>query len=115
MKILPLVIVMATLSMSLAYASFNPNILKPKTPTPPVSTTQTTPTQMVDINHADAAELMTLKGIGEKKAAAIIAYRQQHGIFKSVNDLAEVQGFGEKKLASLLKNNDNRITAKTTA
>ena len=57
--------------------------------------------QPVNINTADAAELQTLDGIGEKKAAAIIEYREQHGGFSSVDELAEVPGIGEKTLDKL--------------
>ena len=49
----------------------------------------------VDINAADQQTLMTIKGIGEKRAAAIIAYRDQHGRFKSVDELIDVQGISE--------------------
>ena len=51
----------------------------------------------VDINCADAAGLAGgLKGVGEAKAAAIIAYRTENGLFKSVDDLANVSGIGPK-------------------
>lgn len=70
-------------------------------------------TQSVDINHADAAALLTLKGIGAKKAAAIVAYRQAHGLFQSVNALTKVKGIGAKLLARLEKNNPGRLTAST--
>ena len=110
MKMMNLFLMTLLMSSSLAYAVFNPNIFKTKTPATPITqVAPTNSTQVVDINQANANELMSLKGIGEKKAEAIIAYRQQHGVFKSVNDLAQVQGFGEKKLAALLKKNENRI------
>lgn len=52
---------------------------------------------MVDINTADAETISkNLKGIGIKKAEDIVAYRKKHGDFKSVNDLAKVQGIGTK-------------------
>ncbi|WKB36887.1 helix-hairpin-helix domain-containing protein [Terrilactibacillus sp. S3-3] len=41
----------------------------------------------VNVNTADAEELQKLPGIGPAKAAAIISYRQQHGLFKKVDDL----------------------------
>ena len=50
--------------------------------------------QTVNINTADKAELMTIQGVGERRAEAIIAYRDEHGPFKSVDDLLEVQGIG---------------------
>jgi competence protein ComEA len=51
----------------------------------------------VNINTADAATLARdLKGIGDSKAAAIVDYRQKHGAFRSVDDLALVKGVGQK-------------------
>lgn len=52
--------------------------------------------EMVNLNKADAATLqVNLKGIGEKKAQAIIAYRKENGEFKSVEEIMEVKGIGE--------------------
>ena len=54
----------------------------------------------VDINTANAMVISkTLKGIGLKKAQAIVAYREKHGKFKTVEDLAKVQGIGKKTVA----------------
>jgi len=51
----------------------------------------------VDINTADATTLAAaIKGVGEKRAQAIVAYREANGPFKSVDDLTMVQGVGEK-------------------
>ena len=50
---------------------------------------------MVNINTADAATLQTLPGIGETKATEIIAYRDEHGAFGSVEDIKNVSGIGE--------------------
>ena len=47
---------------------------------------------LVDLNTADAAALCTLPGIGESKAKAIIAYREQEGHFVNVEDAANVSG-----------------------
>jgi len=55
----------------------------------------------VNLNTADEATLTSLKGIGAVKAKAIIAYRQQNGPFKSVDDLKKVPGIGDKLLAQL--------------
>lgn len=61
----------------------------------------------VDINTADAATLAAvLDGVGASKAEAIIAYREEHGPFESVDELAEVKGIGLKTL----EKNRERIT-----
>ena len=59
----------------------------------------------VDINTATAEELQSLKGIGEKKAMAIIEYRQENGPFTSIEGLTEVKGIGAK----LLENNKGNL------
>jgi len=55
----------------------------------------------MDINHATAEQLMTLSGIGEAKANAIIADRSKNGPFRSVDDLQRVKGIGSKMLEKL--------------
>ena len=50
----------------------------------------------VNINTATVEELKTLKGIGEKKAEAIIEYRKKNGSFKNKEDLMKVRGIGKK-------------------
>jgi competence protein ComEA len=51
----------------------------------------------VNINSADAATLAReLKGVGPAKAQAIVQYRQQHGAFRSADELALVKGIGPK-------------------
>lgn len=55
----------------------------------------------VNLNTANQAELESLPGIGESKAAAIIQYRADHGGFKSVDELDNVSGIGPSTLASL--------------
>jgi comEA protein len=59
------------------------------------------PMGKVNINTADEAALVALKGIGKGKAKAIIEYRQKNGPFKSVDDLMKVEGIGDKTLAQL--------------
>lgn len=54
--------------------------------------------QVVHLNKSTIEELVTLKGIGHKKAQAILMYRKQVGTFKSINDLTKVKGIGEKVL-----------------
>lgn len=55
----------------------------------------------VNINTADTAELMTMPGIGETKATAIIEYRTEKGPFKSCDDLDNVNGIGPSTLTQL--------------
>ncbi|GAC19809.1 ComEA family DNA-binding protein [Paraglaciecola arctica] len=55
----------------------------------------------VDLNTATLEQLVTLPGVGKKKAAAIIEYRTKNGKFKSVDELVNVKGVGKKMLAKL--------------
>jgi competence protein ComEA len=56
---------------------------------------------LVNINSASAEELESLPGIGEVLAAEIIDYREQNGPFTSVDDLLNVSGIGEQRLADI--------------
>jgi competence protein ComEA len=56
----------------------------------------------VNINIAGVEELKQLTGVGDVKARAIIAYRDENGPFQSPEDLIKVKGIGEKTLAKLL-------------
>jgi len=58
--------------------------------------------QIIHLNDSTLAQLKTLKGIGHKKAVAIVAYREKMGSFKSIDDLIKVKGVGKKVI------NDNR-------
>ncbi len=55
----------------------------------------------VNINTATPGELDGVKGIGPSKAQAIVDYRSKNGPFKSLDDLKNVKGFGEKSIAKL--------------
>lgn len=55
----------------------------------------------IDINAADAEKLATLPGIGPSIAQRIVDYRKEHGPFKSVDELVNVRGVGEKLLGRL--------------
>ena len=59
------------------------------------------PGEVIDVNTADAYELQRLPGIGEKRAQDIIAYREEHGPFRTVDELTEVSGIGPVILEGL--------------
>ena len=63
-------------------------------------------TDKVRINSANIAELQQLNGVGEKKAQLIIEYRDQHGKFKTIDELQEVKGIGPK----LIEKNRSRLS-----
>ena len=68
----------------------------------PAGTIPTASGGLVDLNTASAEELMTLPGIGEKRAADIIADREANGPFRTPEDLTRVSGIGEGILAGLI-------------
>jgi len=55
----------------------------------------------IDLNTATEQELEQLDGVGPATAANIVAYRQEHGGFASIDELDEVSGIGEAKLAAI--------------
>ena len=58
-------------------------------------------TDKVNLNTADVAQLQKLSGVGMKKAQDIIDYREQNGNFKTIEELVNVSGFGEKSIDKL--------------
>jgi len=56
---------------------------------------------LVNLNTATEADLQTISGIGAKRATDIIAYREANGGFKSVDDLNNVSGIGDKTMESI--------------
>jgi competence protein ComEA len=56
---------------------------------------------MVSLSTATEKELEELPGVGPATAAAIVAHRRVHGPFRRVEDLLEVKGIGETKLAAM--------------
>jgi competence protein ComEA len=61
----------------------------------------TTPAGPVNVNTATADQLDVLPGVGPTTAAAIVAHREQHGPFQTVEQLGEVRGIGPVKLDAL--------------
>jgi competence protein ComEA len=59
------------------------------------------PGDKVNINTADVTQLQTLSGVGAKRAQDIIDYRESHGNFKTIEELANVSGIGEKTIEKL--------------
>ncbi|MGT2756440.1 helix-hairpin-helix domain-containing protein [Streptococcus ovuberis] len=65
------------------------------------STSDKETADLVNLNTADASQLQTISGIGAKRAQDIIAYREANGPFKTVDDLNQVSGIGDKTLENL--------------
>ena len=78
--------------------------------TPPAEEIRPEPSP-VNLNTADEAALTALPGIGEELARRITAYREEHGPFASVEELTEVSGIGQGKLAAL----EGLVTVEDTA
>jgi len=53
--------------------------------------------------------IATLNGIGEKRAQAIVQYREHHGNFDSIEDLTAIKGITPKSLATILEKNKDRL------
>lgn len=88
-----------------------PNIDAGPVPPPPSgisggesSQSGTQATGKISLNTATAQELTTLTGVGEKTAQAIIAYRDAHGGFTSIDELQQVKGIGPAKFATISPN-----------
>ena len=85
-----------------------PNIDAGPVPPPPSGVSGGAPSQSgtqaagkISLNTATAQELTTLTGVGEKTAQAIIAYRDAHGGFNSIDELQQVKGIGPAKFATI--------------
>jgi competence protein ComEA len=55
----------------------------------------------INLNTADKAALESISGIGPAKAEAIIKYRDEHGSFKSIDELLNIKGIGPKVLENI--------------
>lgn len=75
---------------------------RPAAPSAVTESSQTAqPDTPVDLNTATVEELTALPGIGDVIARRIVAYRQVHGPFTSLEELAEVKGMGEKRIEDI--------------
>jgi len=54
----------------------------------------------VELNSASAEELLSLDGIGKAKSQKIVSYRETHGCFKSIDELASIEGISKKLVAT---------------
>lgn len=104
-NILSAIVFVATAFSSVAFAADAPS--KPAPVVPAATAAKPAPVasqEAVNINTADAQALTKLKGIGAKKAEAIVAFRKANGAFKTVDQLADVKGIGEKTVEANRKN-----------
>jgi len=67
----------------------------------PAEAVQSEPMVLVNINQATAQDLVTVRGIGPAIAERILAFRQEHGPFKTVDELVNVTGIGGAKLQKI--------------
>lgn len=72
----------------------------------PKSSAMTDSSGQVHLNQANIDELQKLKGIGEKKAQAIVEYRQKNGGFKNIDEFKSVKGIGP----AIFEKNKARLT-----
>lgn len=91
----PLIAVIALLGAA------NPAFALSKTATPTASQQLASVKEVLNLNTATAAQLTHLPGIGQKKAEAIVQYREKMGKFLEVEQLSEVKGIGAKMVEKL--------------
>ncbi len=92
--VLPVVFVLLLVAFHFGFAPFVQPSYEPSTS----ATFFSIDGEGININEAGLEELMLLPGIGEVKAEAIIAYREQNGPFTTQEQLLEVNGIGPKTL-----------------
>lgn len=88
----------AVLFSTLLFISLTPFALAAESTSVKTPASKAVIQQTININTADVETLTQLKGIGTKKAEAIIAWREQNGGFTSVEQLLEIKGIGAATL-----------------
>ncbi len=78
-------------------------VLAPAEEEPALETKEEREPEKVNINTADAQTLQTLPGIGEKRAADIVADREANGPYRFPEEITRVKGIGEETLAGLVE------------
>ena len=86
----------STISVASAVSEITQGSLPNSTQSDPNSVSESPKAALININTATSEELQALSGIGEAKAAAIIAYREEHGAFSDISEIMNVSGIGEK-------------------
>jgi competence protein ComEA len=80
--------------------SLQASVVNPQIQPPPIQQK----INKINLNKADAKVLShSYRGIGKKRAEAIVNYREKHGSFKSIEDLAQVRGIGKQFVKKHLK------------
>jgi len=69
--------------------------------TPSANAASSDITEIININSASIVQLQSLSGIGEKKAQAIIDYRNEHGSFQTIEEIMNVKGIGQGIFAKI--------------
>ncbi|WEG14209.1 helix-hairpin-helix domain-containing protein [Pullulanibacillus sp. KACC 23026] len=82
---------------------FSSGTVSPSASSPTANTTSSSSTTstLVHLNSATEADIETIPGIGPAKAKAILDYREQNGPFKTIEDLGNVSGIGDKTIERL--------------
>lgn len=98
-RLKPVIMSVAAVGLLLTLNSASAKVQGLAIPKPPIKSvvTQATSAKRLDLNHVDASTLAKqIKGIGKKRAIAIVAYRHDKGPFKNFNELANVRGISKR-------------------